>query len=162
MFKPWADFAYYALVREGTFERLTAWRLADAVRTLDNETFHVNGDRDRWSLSLPPGSSATSPSMCVGVEHPVIRFFARNPGAATSTLRVHVLYEDATGSSRSALIAELAAGGTWAPTPQIVLVANGFALSSGNQADIRLRFSPTGSSGDWRIDGVHVDPYRKG
>ena len=48
------------------------------------------------------------------------------------------------------------------PDSAVVLVATGFALSSGNQADIRLRFSPTGSSGDWRIDGVHVDPYRKG
>ncbi len=162
VFLPWVDPGFYDLVPQGTCEKLTDWDLTDAVRVQDNETFHVNDEDDRWSLSLPPGSSATSPSLCVGVEHPVFRLFARNRGSATSTLRVEVLYRDATGTSQSAVIAELLAGRVWGPTSQLPVLVNVLALSSSNPAFVNIRFSTTDDDGDWRIDDLYVDPYRKG
>jgi hypothetical protein len=146
----------------GTFEQPSAWNLSGAVRVRGNETFYLNGADHRWSLSLLSGTSATSPDICVGVEHPVIRFVASNMGSTQSRLRVEVLYRDVSGTNRSALIGELLGGPKWAPSARLPLVVNGLALSSGGQAFIRLRFTATGSGGDWRIDGVHVDPYRKG
>lgn len=156
------DPAFYALVPGGTFETPAGWSLSGAVRVRGNESFYINGGDDQWSLSVPPGSSATSPDICVGVEYPVIRFLLRNAGSKTSLLRVQVLYRDRAGNSQSASIGGLSGGPDWAATAPLPLVLNNLALSSGNQAFIRLRFTTTGSGGDWRIDGVHVDPYRKG
>lgn len=164
-FKRFLDPAFYTLAPQGTFEKLTDWNLSGASRTLGNESFYVNSDDDRWSLALPPGSAATSPPICVGVEHPIIRLFARNAGSPTSKLRVQVLFKDVAGHVSSATIGdldELTSGKAWAPTPQMALLVNGLALSSDNQAFIRLRFDPRGKGGDWQIDDVYVDPYRKG
>ncbi|MDP8907707.1 MAG: hypothetical protein M3N47_01025 [Chloroflexota bacterium] len=161
-FLPWHDFAHYVLAPQGTFETLTAWHLSGAFRVRDNETFYVHGNYEQWSLALPPGSSATSPAICVSVEHPVIRLFVRNAGSATSALRVEVLFKDISGERRAAVIGELVAGEMWAPTLQMPLLANGLALTSDNKAMIALRFTPLGLGGDWRIDDVYADPYRKG
>ncbi len=161
-FLPWHDPAHYALAPEGTFEALTAWDLSGGFRVRDNESFYVHAGHDQWSLALPPGSSATSPAICVGVEHPVIRLFARNAGSTTSSLRVEVLFQDTSGEGRSAVIGELLAGEMWAPTLQMPLLVNGLALTSNNEAMVALRFTPLGAGGDWRIDDVYVDPYRKG
>ena len=38
----------------------------------------MHGAADKRSLKLPPGASATSPVMCVGIHEPVVRRFARN------------------------------------------------------------------------------------
>ena len=49
------------------------------------------------SLKLPPGASATSPVICVGLEHPTLRFFAKNNRALLSTLTVEVITETSLG-----------------------------------------------------------------
>ena len=51
----------------------------------------------RSSLKLPSGSSAKSAAMCVGIEHPTLRLFARNTGSPLSALKVEVHFEDCAG-----------------------------------------------------------------
>jgi hypothetical protein len=162
-FVPWADPASYVLVPAGTLESARDWTLdgeADLVR--GNETFYVHSAEEARSLALPPGSSATTAPICVGLEHPTLRFFARNDGSPLSTLVVEVRFEDAAGEVRSLPIAELAGGPRWQPSLPLPVVANLLALLPEERTPVEFRFRPLGGGGAWRIDDVYVDPWRHG
>jgi hypothetical protein len=91
-----------------------------------------------------------------------MRFFARNSGAGSSTLRVDVVYTDALGLRWSVPIATLSGTATWAPSPAALILANVTALPllSGGAAQVAFRFVPQGTGGAWQIDDVYVDPYK--
>jgi hypothetical protein len=120
-----------------------------------NEPFLAGGQ----SLTLPAGSSATTAPMCIGVEHPTVRLFARNTGDPTSLLSVSVVFRDVLGLKRTVPVGLVAAGDEWAPTPVTPVVVN--LLSLLGDQDVAFRFAPAGG-GEWSIDDVYVDPYKKG
>jgi len=162
-FMPWADPAAYVLAPNGTVEQAAHWELeGGAVRAVGNERFHVNDADDASSLALPPGSSATTAPMCVGLEHPTLRLFARNRGALLSPLLVEVLFEDAAGSSRALPIGAYLGTSAWQPTTPLAVIANLFAGLPGESVEVAFRFTPRGSAGNWSIDDVYVDPFRHG
>src|SRR3954451_10354229 len=117
-FLPWIDPASYTLNSGGDFENGAAgWRVAGGASVASgNEADRVGGDSDSSSLSLPAGSSATSSTICVGLEHPDVRFFVRNTGSILSTLKVEVLFEDASGNVRALPIGLALGGSRWQPT----------------------------------------------
>jgi hypothetical protein len=160
-FLPWADPASYVLAPNGTFESgADGWSLtggADAVS--GNEPYYVHGSGESSSLRMPAGSSATSASMCVGIEHPTLRVFARNGGSALSTLRVDALFEDSLGAVHSAPIGLVGGGSNWQLTPQMSVVVNLLALLPGEHTAVAFRFTPQG--GAWTIDDLYVDPWQK-
>jgi len=59
-------------------------------------------------------------------------------------------------------IADLAGSSDWQPGPAMLLLANLTALPivDGGATHVRLRFTPLGAGGDWRIDDVYVDPWK--
>jgi len=162
-FLPWADPANYTLAPDGGFEDKGAgWSLeggADVVA--GNEAYYVRDEGDKRSLSLPTGSSATSPTMCVGIEHPTIRLFARNTGSPFSSLKVKVHYVDGFGETQSLPIGLVSAGGSWQPTQAMVIGVNLLPLLPGERTPVAFEFTPQGAGGEWRIDDVYVDPYRR-
>lgn len=159
---PWLDVANYVLVPNGILEGGRDWTLAGgAASAPGNETYYVHGAGETRSLALPRGSSATTAPVCVGLEHPTLRFFARNDGSVLSTLDVEVRFEDATGSVRSLLIGTLLGRPGWQPTPPLLVVANLLPLLPGERTAVEFRFRPRGY-GDWRIDDVYLDPWRHG
>jgi hypothetical protein len=161
-FLPWLDAANYVLVPNGILESRRNWTLAgDAAIVPGNETYYVHGVQETRSLALPSDSSATTAPVCVGLEHPTLRFFARNDGSALSTLDVEVRFEDAAGNVRSLLIATLLGQPRWQPTPPLLVVANLLPLLPGKRTAVEFRFKPRGR-GDWRIDDVYLDPWRHG
>src|SRR5215210_2801312 len=88
-FAAWGDTLDYQLAPGGSFEvRDEAWSLDRASLVAENEPWKVHAASDKRSVKLPPGASATSPVMCVGIHEPVVRFFARNNTALLSTLSV--------------------------------------------------------------------------
>jgi hypothetical protein len=99
-----------------------------------------------------------SPPICVGIEHPDLRFFARasNPSA---TLKVEVLFEDADGNVRALQIGAVTGNSGWAPTAMYPLVANLLPLLPGSHTAVSFRF--TAGGGCVRIDDVYVDPYSR-
>jgi hypothetical protein len=159
-FLRWADPASYVLAPSGTFEQDTSsWALGGNASVVSgNEPFFVHAEGESSSLSLPPGSSATSASMCVGLEHPTLRVVARNRGGLLSTLHVEVLFEDAAGGIHALPIGELLGGSAWRPSILMPVVANLLPLLPGEQTAVAFRFSTGG--GNWQIDDVYVDPYR--
>jgi hypothetical protein len=166
-FLPWLDPLPYTLLPGGDFESGAAgWKLTGGARVVDgNEPFAVTSRTDSHSLLLPAGSSATSPTMCMGLVLPVVRYFSTG-GNLLSYLRVEALYKDSSGRQRALDL--LPAGlptKSWAPSlPALQLLGAVNALTlNGLTSEIALRFTPRGSllgSGTWRVDDVYVDPWK--
>jgi hypothetical protein len=156
-FAPWLDWAWYTQAPDGGFESgASGWTLAHGAAVVDgNEPFFVGGSGDASSLALPPGGSATSAPMCIGVEHPTLRFFARNTGDPTSALTVSVVSGDL-----ALPVGVITARSRWAPTPIVPVVVNLLSLL-GDQV-VAFRFTAADSRGEWTIEDVYVDPYKKG
>jgi hypothetical protein len=156
-FLPWLDPAWYVPAPGGDVEGGSGeWDLSDGAAVTGGNEPYLAGER---SLSLPAGSSATTAPMCVGVEHPTVRLFARNTGDPASLLTVSVVFRDVLGLRHTLPVGTVAAGRQWAPTPVMPVVANLLAVL-GDQ-DVAFRFAPVGD-GEWAIDDVYVDPYKKG
>jgi hypothetical protein len=163
-FLPWLDSASYALVPNGGLESAASgWSLSGGASMVsENEPFYVRDAADGSSLSLPSGATALSDEACVGLFSPTMRFFTRNTGSSSSTLRVDAVFTDAFGQNRSLLIATLSAGADWQPTQPVFILANVAALPmrTGGAAHVAFRFSAQGSGGDWQIEDVYIDPYK--
>ena len=162
-FLPWADPAAYQFAPDGGFEAgAEGWSFEGAAGTVaGHEPNYVHGAGDSRSLSLAHGSSATTPTVCVGIEHPTIRFFARRTsGGAGSPLLVEVLFETASGEVESTSIGLHGAAVGWQPSAPMPVVANLLPLLPGEHTPVAFRFTPIGA-GEWRVDDLYVDPYRR-
>lgn len=162
-FLPFGDPASYTLAPDGGLEHGGAsWTLAGGAAVVaGNESYQVGGDGDATALSLPPGSSATTSSMCIGIEHPDMRFFVRRTGGSLlSTLRVDAVFEDAAGNAHSAPIAFVGGSRSWAPTLPVPLVVNLLPLLPGEHTPVEFRFRPTDGA-TWTVDDVYVDPPKR-
>src|SRR3954470_15241914 len=161
-FLPWLDLASYVPAPDGGFEAgAKGWNLAGATTVAGNETFKVGGAADDTALRVAAGGSATSPTFCVGLEHPTARLFAKRVGGSLlSTLRVDVQFEDALGHTHYRPIGLVALnGGSWQPTLPMLMVANLLPLLPGDPTPGPLRFVPQGG-GSWLVDDVYVDPFK--
>ncbi len=163
VFLPLLDVAQYQFAPDGGFEAGgEGWNLAGgAAVTSGNSTHHVHSDADTQSLSLPAGSSALSPRICVGIEHPTLRFFSKKVSGLNllSTMTVSVRAVTTLG-----LVVELPIGvvtptGNWQPTLPMTVVANLLPLLPGDHTPVQFRF--TAVSGSWQIDDIYVDPTRR-
>jgi hypothetical protein len=162
IFSPWLDPAWYATAPDGGLENGAAgWALGGGAATDEgNEPFYVRAPTDHRSLALPSGSRATTPWICVDVQHPTVRFFARNTGSATSSLAVYVIFHALDGTLSSLSLGRVARGSAWGPTPILPVVVN--LLSLLGDPHVALRFAPVGTTGHWQIDDVYIDPFGKG
>ena len=158
-FLPWGDGSEYNLAPGGAFEPKTqAWSLSGRASLVSgNEPWKVAGASHTRSLKLPPGASATSPTICVGLEHPTIRFFAKNDRALLSTLSVEVITETSLGLPVAVPVGVLLPSGQWKPSPQFLVVANLLPLLPGNHTPVRFRVTSVGL-GTWSVDDFYVDP----
>jgi hypothetical protein len=161
-FQPWLDYASYTPLRGGNFESSVAgWSLSGGAAVANgNESFNAAGPGSS-SLTIPSDGSATSPTICVGIEHPTIRFFAkRNTGGllGLSTMRVDVLFETTVGLVSSLPIGVVLPSGTWQPTLPMTVIASLLPLLPGQTTPVAFRFTPL-LGGSWSVDDVFVDPY---
>ncbi|HEU4707389.1 MAG TPA: hypothetical protein VFS64_09385 [Solirubrobacterales bacterium] len=156
VFSPWHDPRSYVLGPDGGFEAGgTGWSLEEGASVgAGNESAFLNGAGDTQSLSLPEGSSATSPVICFSRETPFFRAMATNGGEPGSRLRVDFVYPEldvthtrTVGGSRD----------EWAPT-QPLAASFGLATVAGTES-VQLRL--TAVSGDWQVDDVYVDPFAR-
>jgi hypothetical protein len=156
-FLPWLDLAWYVPAPDGTLEGgAEDWTLAGGAAVVDGNQPYLAGER---SLALPAGSSATTAPMCVGVEHPTLRLFARNAGSPDSALGVSVVFRGLLGGRQALPVGVVSARSEWAPTPVMPIVVNLLSLLRDQQ--VSFRFTPLDDRGEWTIDDVYVDPYKK-
>ena len=147
VFSPWLDPSDYFLAPDGGFEHSAdGWSLDGASVVDGNDPFALSGPGTH-SLSLPSGASATSPSVCVGLEHPTFRYvFRKASGTPLSTLRVSAVFP----SGVAVPVGTVTGSSSWSPSPVTLIGANLLVDA------VSFRFTAT--SGGWQVDDVHVDP----
>ena len=160
VFAPWGDYSLYTLAPNGSFESGSmGWSLAGARVIPHNNTLR----RGSYSLSLPSGSSATSPAACVKVADPASRFFLRSTGSSDGQLRVDVTYKSLLGLfTMSSTLGYVQANGAWQPSPKYGHVLSNIlgtlGLNRDQSAQLRFRFTPVGRGASFEIDDLYVDP----
>jgi len=154
-FAQWSDPAYYTLVGDGDLTGGGAgWILEGAELVDDNEPWYVHGGETPAALRLRADDRATTPPICVTPDHPTMRFFARNAGTTRSSLLVEVMLDP----EQALAIGEVSGsvqGEDWAPAQALPIIANEY------DDEVAFRFTVVGG-GEWVIDDVYVDPYKKG
>lgn len=163
VFSPWGDQRNYVLAPDGGFEAgAVGWSLSRGAQVVEgNETYYLNDAADSKSLSLPAGSAAASPPVCMSIDTPSFRLLARNGGDPSSRLRVEATYK-LLGLVRTKAITTLSAGSSWAPTQSVSTVLTlstlvGVLIPSA----IEIRFTPLDAKGQWQVDDVYIDPFRR-
>jgi hypothetical protein len=162
VFSPWGDQHHYVLAPDGGFEAgASGWSLKGAKTVAGNESFHLNDAKDSRSLSLPAGSTAVSPPICMALDTPLFRMFARNSGDPNSRLRVEAVYK-LLGLVRTKAISTVTAGPAWAPTQQMSTVLS-LATIVGTlvPSAIQVHITPLDSSGKWQVDDLYIDPFAR-
>ena len=162
VFQRWLDPAQYVPAPGGHLESTDGWTLQGGARLVaGNEPWYVGGAGHARSLLLPPGSSATTGVMCVGLAHPTLRFFAkRTSGTLLHALAVEVQFEGLGGLLKSLPIGVVLGGDRWQPTLPSLVVANLLPLLPDARTPVRFKFTPVGRA-DWQIDDVYVDPWAR-
>jgi hypothetical protein len=122
----------------------------------------------KYSLSLPSGSSATSPAACVKLADPASRFFLRNTGASDGKLKVEVTYKSLLGLlTMSSTLGYVQANGSWQPSPKYSHALQNILWTPALNrnllsASLRFRFTPVGGGASFEIDELFVDALLTG
>lgn len=169
VFAPWNDFASYAYAPNGGFESgSSGWALSGGAKVVaGNSTFFTHGAGERYSLSLPAGSSATSPPMCISLFSSKMRFFAANAGSPSSKLTVQIIYGGGVSGLLSLVTKTLGlsdfgyvtAGSAWQPSPEIGMLSGTLPVLT---QYVQFRFVPADRTGSWLMDDVYLDPLVHG
>jgi hypothetical protein len=162
-FQRFGDSASYKLVHNGSFEGGTAgWTLSGGAKTVaGNETYKVGGSTHSRSLSLPGGSRAVTPFVCLGMHEPTLRLFARRQSGLLTTLFVEVQVQTSLGlTAWLPVLPGDVGGGSWHPTIAMPVLVNALTLSTTDRTPVRFRFTPL-LLGSWQIDDVYVDPVMR-
>jgi hypothetical protein len=163
-FQRWNDLANYSMVSNGFFESgTTGWSLTKAAVATGNESYKVRASTDVKSLAIQPTGLVLSPTLCVGVEHPSFRFFARRTSGTWGVLNVKLRWTGSNGQTNETVVGSLSGDPykSWLPSPSMPLGTTLPLWQSGQSLSVRLVFDPEDFGGAWTIDDVYVDPYRK-
>ena len=156
-FTPWSDNANYAFSPNGGFESgSTGWSVNGGRVVSANESFYLHDRGDRYSLSLPEGSSATSPGMCISLFSGKMRFVAKgDPGAK---VKVQIVYRGLLSSVLGILDGgTYSVNGSWSPSAEVGMLGGQLPLLT---SSVSFRF--TAVNGDVQIDDVYLDPMKSG
>lgn len=144
-FSAFGDPRSYVLAPDGDFASGGAgWTLEDGA-TASSQT-----------LSLPAGSSAVSPPLCVSKETPFLRAMALDSGVAGAKLKVEVVYEGLDATRNRTVAGDK--GGDWDPTQPLGLNF-GLATLGESDASVQIRFTAVGA--EWQVDDVYIDPFAR-
>jgi hypothetical protein len=156
-FAKWGDNNNYFMATGGSFEGTNSWSLAGGARVVSgNEPFYLNSSRDSRSLLLSPGSSATSPAMCLAALSPHMRLVGQ--ASDGSGVHVDVYASGVLGLVRLPVSADIDLSSSWDASGDVsLLFQNVLAVTNLGKTSIVFRFSPIGSA-TVQIDDVYVDP----
>jgi hypothetical protein len=163
VFSPWGDRHHYVLAPDGGFEGGAAgWSLRGGAATVSgNESHYLNDPADSRSLSLPSGSTATSPPICMSLDTPIFRMVARNSGNPASKLRVEATYK-LLGLVRTRTVSTVVSGSSWAPTQQMSTVLTlSTIVGTLIPSAIQIRITPLDRLGSWQVDDLYIDPFAR-
>ncbi len=159
-FSLFGDYDWYVLAPGGSFESGTrSWsRSGSAYVVRYDHGYDLYPGAGNMSMWMRSGSRATSPKFCVHREMPHGKFMAQAQ-AGTGRLDVEVrAYDrdyDLTDSARGSINAS--DHEEWAPSRAVSMLTQDMEIGKRGYVDIRYY-----SYGEWAIDDVLIDPYRRG
>jgi hypothetical protein len=162
---PWNDSHQYFLAPGGDMESDfsdAGWVLSGDAGLLSSssESFRVTGNpNDSQSLGLPAGSSALTPSICVTIHDPALRFFAMNTGKKDAVLQVSSLFEGNDGKLHTHDLGDVHAGSDWTLTNPIKF-KDSIQPGPDGTGQVAFMFSPKDNKGNWQIDDLYIDPLK--
>jgi hypothetical protein len=158
-FLPWGDLNDYFLAQGGDFESTGGWTFRGGARLVSgSEPFAATGKAGKTSLSMPAGSVALSPVLCLTPDNPSIRFFAKAAQGRAALLRGEAVVTKPT----SQVIGLGAVEGTllWSAAKPMASGVDDVGWDGDKKVSLQIRF--TASSGSWQIDDLFVDPQKRG
>jgi hypothetical protein len=155
-FAQFGDYADYFLAPGGDFEGPLTWARGGTPQIVDgNNPFMLTGSGEH-ALHLGKDDAVTTPKLCVSRDLPHLRFVAKSSGSGQLDVEVRVY--DSRGQ-----VTDSSSGGvspsdhrSWAPSDPVLLKTDSFRRSETGYVSISFK-----SQGDWLIDDVLIDPYRR-
>jgi hypothetical protein len=164
-FKVFGDTNSYSLVPNGGFESgAGGWSMSGARVAAGNESWSVRAAGDSKSLAIESGGTVVSPTVCIDINRPTYRFFARRTGGSWGVLNLRVRWQDSSGRTNETTIGALDSnfGTSWGVSPAYNIASLLGLWNADQDASVQLVFDPENSGGAWAIDDVYVDPYGRG
>ena len=159
-FAKWLDPMKYTLAPGGSFESSAGLTFTGGAKIVaGNEPHYLNKSTDKNSVLIPRGGTVTTGPICVGLDKPTVRFFAKRPNfALLPLLTVEGVFTTKAGTTASLpLVGVPLAGNSW--SLQLPFVTTGALLELGDTTMMRFRIRAV--SGDWQVDDLYVDPMRR-
>jgi hypothetical protein len=160
VFSRWLDPMRYTLAPGGAFESASGLTFTGGAKIVaGNETSYVRSKTDKSSVLIPRGGTVTTGPICVGIDKPTVRFFAKRPSVALlPLLTVEGVYTTRSGATASLpLVGVPLAGNSW--SVQLPFLSLGSVLELGDTTMMRFRIRAV--SGAWQVDDFYVDPMRR-
>jgi hypothetical protein len=165
VYSPWQDGRNYVLAPDGGFESgASGWTLRNGAGAVPgNESFYIHGSADASSLSLPVGSTATSPPICVALDTPSFRLMARNTGDPSSRLLVTASYKLlGINLVQTKVLNTVQAGRQWAPAqPMSVVLGLSTVFGTLVPSSYQINVTPLDALGEWQVDDLYIDPFSR-
>jgi hypothetical protein len=163
-FLRYLDPFYYRLADGGDVGAdAVGWTLSGAKSLLSTLAPGLAGTGDDHVLGLPAGSTATSPSTCVSLLSPTMRFMVRSTGSPLGILLVTAVVTNGNGLIKTIPMGVVTGlGSSWKPSLPMVLATTLLGTLGSDTAQVSFRFTTPGLGGSFQVDDVYVDPYRKG
>jgi hypothetical protein len=164
-FQAFGDSNDYSLVPNGGFEVGTGgWSLSGARVAFGNEPWSVRAAGDSKSLAIDATGSAVSPTVCIDVNRPTYRFFARRTSGSWGVLNLRVRWQDSSGHTNETTIASLDSnfGTAWGVSSTYNIATLLGLWNADQDSSVQFVFDPENYGGNWAIDDVYVDPYARG
>ena len=154
-FAQFGDYRYYTFGTNGGLENgATGWSLSGARVVSGNESFYVHSHGDAHSLSLPAGSTAYTPKLCMGTTSTVMRYFLK--GSSDGSVRVDVVLRGLLGQVLGVFqVSTVSTDSSWQAGPPVLNLDSLLGLLG--VSSVQLKF--TTLSGTAQIDDVYVDPW---
>ena len=151
VFAAFGDTNQYYLAPGGNAETTPAWPTSGSATLAAGKGILGTGSK---VFALKAGASVTSPSFCVSLDSPTLRFSVKDPGVSGAALRVDVLGTSSSGSTYSLQIAKINSGkaGVRLVDPSYLIANLAALLSSSGTTQVQLRF--TSESGSWQVDDI--------
>jgi hypothetical protein len=159
-FSKWLDPMQYTLAPGGSFESASGLTFTGGAKIVaGNESSYVHGTGDKNSVLIPQGGTVTTGPICVGLDKPTIRFFAKRPSfSLLPLLTVEGVFTTKAGTTASLpMVGVPLAGNSW--SLQLPFVTTGALLELGDTTMMRFRVRAV--TGSWQVDDLYVDPWRR-
>ena len=160
VFSKWLDLTHYTLAPGGDFESSAGLTFTGGAKIVSgNESSYVHGTGDTSSVLIPQGGTVTTGPICVGLDKPTVRFFAKRPSfSLLPLLTVEGVFTTKAGTTASLpMVGVPLAGNSW--SLQLPFVTTGAVLELGDTTMMRFRIRAV--TGSWQVDDLYVDPWRR-